>query len=181
MPDENYWKDAYSDKWGESHEREIAVAARIIEETGLQLEAFGLGAGSSDYLAGSADSQGFERGDPDFHIIGTDIYIEVTGPLSSRVRQGDPLWIRPDKVEAARRHLPERRTYVVHCLDQDGLMRVIPLGEGFFRKVDSLEYPIETRFIRGRRERYMVVPSKSGVVRSWTDFIEFLQSQRPPD
>ena len=99
--DENYWKDAYQDTWDESSKREKRLKVYLERLTGMKCEESGLGAGSSQYISGSAARNGYQKGDADFLIQGTSIYIEVTGPLVKTVQPTAPLWFRPDKLNNA--------------------------------------------------------------------------------
>ena len=95
--DENYWKDAYKNTWDESSKREKRLMTYLEKLTGVMCSESGLGAGSSEYISGSAARNGYQKGDADFLIEGTNIYIEVTGPLVKTVQPSAPLWFRPDK------------------------------------------------------------------------------------
>lgn len=83
--DENYWKDRYQSTWDRSTQREAVLAEYLERKTGRQVEPCGLGAESTAYIAGSASKNGFEKGDADLHVVGTNVYIEVTGPLEGNV------------------------------------------------------------------------------------------------
>lgn len=98
---ENYWKDRYQGTWDRSAQREAKLAEYLEQKTGLQIESSGLGAQSTEYIPGSAAKNGFEKGDADLHVVGTNVYIEVTGPLEKNVGPERPLWFRPDKIKNA--------------------------------------------------------------------------------
>ena len=61
--DENYWKDAYQDTWDESSKREKRLKVYLERLTGMKCEESGLGAGSSQYISGSAARNGYQKGD----------------------------------------------------------------------------------------------------------------------
>lgn len=71
---ENYWKDRYQGTWDRSAQREAKLAEYLEQKTGLQIESSGLGAQSTEYIPGSAAKNGFEKGDADLHVVGTNVY-----------------------------------------------------------------------------------------------------------
>lgn len=172
MGDVNYWKDAYADTWRDSSSREDAVKKMIEKETGKKVEEIGLGAGSEEYLAGSAASQGHERGGSDLGVVGTNINVEVTGPLVDYIKEEEPLWVRPDKIDSARSHHPERDTWVVHCLGMTGKIRVIRLDDEFFERLDAGDFPIVNPRIRGRVETYREIQANHACVRDLKDMFD---------
>ena len=97
----NFWKDAYKGTWKASAKRESYFKKMFEESSGCVLIGSGLGTESTEYISGSASSNGYEKGAPDFNVAGSNIFIEVTGPLSPKVKLSDPLWFRPDKIEHA--------------------------------------------------------------------------------
>jgi len=109
-------------------------------------------------------SFGAERGGSDWKVKNTNIFIEVTGP-NIKIGLEKPLWIRPDKIHAAREH-PERDTWVVHCTHDNKTMRVIYLDQNFFREMDNNRFKIISPFIRGTKETYLEVPAHSEFVES---------------
>ena len=52
--DKNYWKEAYKEYWEISSKKEIFVKELIESKTGFKTLEVGLGAGSEDFLSGSA-------------------------------------------------------------------------------------------------------------------------------
>lgn len=177
MSDPNYWKDQYQHTWQQSASREDTVANLIETETGLKVETVGLGAGSSEYLAGSAVDQGYERGGADLHVLGTNVFIEVTGPLVKSVQADAPLWIRPDKIANARAHHSANEIWVVHHLPRDNMLRVIPLDEEFFRRLDRGEFPTVNPRIRGAVETYIAIEASSPVVYQFQELINRLNEE----
>jgi hypothetical protein len=59
--DEDYWKERYQHTWERSDQRERAIIERIRQEADKLAVAVGLGAGSTEYLSGSAASCGYVR------------------------------------------------------------------------------------------------------------------------
>lgn len=154
--DENYWKDAYQGTWDESSKREIRLMAYLEKHTGMKCKESGLGAGSSQYISGSAAKNGFQKGDADFLIMGTNIYIEVTGPLVKSVQPSDPLWFRPDKLNNAIKNSDHDVFFAHHCMSAN-LWRVIHVDQEFKQRFRSYEFKVVTPNIRGRRERYVEI------------------------
>ena len=174
MSDDNYWKDRYKDFWGAGADKEKAVAKRVEDDTGLKVELVGFGAGSSEYLPGKASSHDHEKGSADLHVVGTNVYLEVTGPFSKFVKEAEPIWVRPDKIENAKTHASQNKTVVVHVLASNGLMRVISLNEDFLARYDQGEFPVVEPTIRGTKETYISIPANHEVVRTWSDFVGYL-------
>ena len=120
--DADFWKNAYRSTWD--------VAAR--RENVVELRANGFGTGSNEFISGSANANGFVKGDADFCIPEFDIYIEVTGPLSDRVPRDSALWIRPDKIANAIANIDKgHKTFIVHHCPSADLFRCIALDEDF--------------------------------------------------
>jgi hypothetical protein len=82
MSDPDFWKHQYQHAWAKASQREKTIKARIFTESGKQVEFVGLGAGSAAFLSGTAASQGYQKGDADLYVVGTNIFLEVTGPQS---------------------------------------------------------------------------------------------------
>lgn len=176
MSDPNYWKRRYSgDSWSIASQREQDIINRINQETGLVVVPNGLGATSTDFLPGSAQSQGFERGGADLKIEQTSIYLEVTGPQSRAVDEHAPLWIRPDKIQNARMHLNDHEVWVIHWLQRNGLLRVIQLDDAFFKFLDGGAFPLVRPRIRGTVETYREIEPGHAVVRPWQVLIDRLR------
>ena len=165
--DNNYWKNAYQNTWDQSSERENFMVTWIKENTGLTAEVIGLGAGTNEFIGGSAEENGHEKGDADLHIVDTDVYIEVTGPLSTKVSTDSPLWFRPDKFNnAVRNKRKGHDTFFVHHCPSANLWRVIHIDDHLIERMFNHEFPIVTPLIRGRRERYVEVDSKDPCIES---------------
>lgn len=162
--DDNYWKHLYKHAWEKSSDREKAISQLIEQETGRKVVRVGLGAGSTDFLPGSAKSRGHEKGGADLSIEGTNLYLEITRPQTPNVIIEDPLWIRPDKVRNARDH-EDYETWVIHILEKDGTLRVIALDEIFFRSYDRQEFGIVHPIIRGTGETYIEIPANHKCVK----------------
>lgn len=165
--DNNYWKNAYQNTWDQSSERENFIVNWIKESTGLTAEVIGLGAGTSDYIDGSANENGYEKGDADLHIIDTNIYIEVTGPLTKSVPVYSALWFRPDKFENAIRNMTNGHdTFFAHHCPSGDLWRIIHIDDNLAQRYQRGEFRVVTPRIRGRLERYVEIPSNDICIKS---------------
>ena len=175
MTDFNYWKNQYKDTWGQSSQRESAIAQYLEEATGRTIKPVGLGAGSTDFLSGSAADHGHAKGDADLVVVGTTLYLEVTGPLVPFVDIRADLWVRPDKVENARRNRGSHETWVVHHLPKNNLIRVVHFDDQFWQALDAGEFPIVTHRIRGVQERYRAIPATHSCVQPYSALIDRLK------
>ena len=179
MPEhnENFWKDIYQNTWGAASDTEEQMAAIIYENTGHPVTGYGLGAGSTEYIEGSAEANGHKKGDADLHVEGTNIYIEVTGPLSKFVDRNADLWFRPDKIENAIMNLGSHDTFLAHYLPKEDLWRIIHIDDEFIARYRKGEFPTYTEIIRGQTETYTHVPStyhRIGAVRHLNAYINRL-------
>lgn len=171
--DNNYWKKAYSNMWDASSKREEFMIDWIKENTGLTAEPIGLGAGSDEFIDGSAAENGFDKGDADLHIINTNIYVEVTGPLSDKVSIYSPLWFRPDKFNNAVRNARSGHDtfFAHHCPSRD-LWRVIHIDDELIQRLFNREFKTVHPNIRGRQETYVEIPANDRCVKT----IDFLRN-----
>ena len=62
--DANFWKDLYQNTWGAASDKEEQMAAIIYENTGHPVTGYGLGAGSTEYIEGSAEANGHKNQSP---------------------------------------------------------------------------------------------------------------------
>ncbi|WP_071595209.1 hypothetical protein [Hymenobacter aerophilus] len=180
--DDNFWKDAYSASWKQASEKENWIKATIEKETGLAVEVIGLGAGSTDYISGSAALNDKEKGGADLYLPERDIYVEVTGP-NINVSADDDLWIRPDKAENAFNKIASeigKMHVVVHLATikptGDKLARVILMTAKLQEDIRNSKIPLITPRIRGNQERYYSIPANYVLVRPYEKFINFLKS-----
>lgn len=165
--DKNFWKEKYQTMWGASSEREAKIASLITEATGKEVEFVGLGAGSKEFIDGAAVDNGHLKGSADLHIVDSSIFIEVTGPLVTFVKPDAPLWIRPDKIEAAKSLIAQHDTWLVHHLPFNDLLRVIHLDSGFMERYDKGEFKTVRPTIRGQVETYTEIPPNDSCVETW--------------
>jgi len=171
--DENYWKDAYQDTWDESSKRENRLKAYIEKLTGMKCEESGLGAGTSQYISGSAARNGYQKGDADLSIQGTSIYIEVTGQLVKTVQPTAPLWFRPDKLNNAIKNSEHDVFLAHHCMSVD-LWRVIHVDQKFKQRFRNYEFKVVTPCIRGRRERYVEIETNDRCIQDLDYLVAYI-------
>lgn len=170
---ENYWKDAYQDTWEYSAAREKRLMVYLEKRTGLKCSASGLGAGSSVYISGSAATNGYQKGDADIVIDGTNIYVEVTGPLVKTVKPTAPLWFRPDKLNNAIRNSGHDVFLAHHCMSAD-LWRIIHVDMEFKNRFRGNEFRIITPYIRGRQEKYVEIETNDRCIHNLDYLVHYL-------
>jgi hypothetical protein len=175
--DENYWKEAYKNTWDQSSERENRLKAYLERLTGKNISDNGLGAGTSDYIVGSARRNGYQKGDADLVVDGTNIYIEITGPLVTSVKSTAPLWFRPDKVNNAVKNYHHDVFFAHHCMSAD-LWRIIHVDEEFKKRFRSYEFEVVYPYIRGRKERYVEIQVSDRCIRDLDYLIEYIRIRR---
>jgi hypothetical protein len=163
MSNPNYWKDKYKDFWDDAAKKEENVKKLIEKECKCKCRFVGLGAGSTNYLPGSAKLQGFKKGGSDLHVEGTSIFIEVTGPNTDRVGEDAALWIRPDKIQNALAD-SENDHWVVHVLKKNAHMRTVHMNEDLKIAFKKGELKIITPTIRCAEEKYVEIPAASKYV-----------------
>ena len=155
--DKDFWKKAYKGTWNKASKRELELANLIYKETGVKVIPYGLGTETDDFIHGSAEDNGFEKGDADLNIKGTNIFLEVTGPLSDFVKGNQPLWFRPDKIENAKINKHIHDTFLVHNCPAENLWRIIHIDDNFIRRFDIGEFQIVTPEIRGNKETFIEI------------------------
>lgn len=179
MTDKNYWKNAYKDLWDVSSKKEAAFKKFIEAETGLILMPYGLGAESNEYIAGSAKENDNELGAPDYTVENTNIFIEITGPLSERVKPQYGLWIRPDKLEYARKHCDENDEFFALFFPSTQEWLTIHADKVFFDDMDYKrninDYFDKNPTIRGRRERYVEISYHNPFVKGLDYLVDYLR------
>lgn len=175
MGDPNFWKDEYEDAWRDGNRRE-GLVTEILRSQGIGVEDFGFAAGSTEYKEGRPEEYGYEQGDPDLRVTGTERYVEVTGTDLPVPRQAS-LWIRPDKIRNARDH-PDRDEWVVHVLESQKLFRAVHLTDDVVD--DLLEVSAERRiypYINGNEEEYVAVsPVETDLVEPVEAMVNYLST-----
>ena len=163
--DENFWKNAYHQTWSDASERERGLIEMIQKVTGADVIENGLGTGSNNFINGNAASNGYQKGDPDLRVKGTDIYIEVTGPLSTNISVLAPLWFRPDKLNNAIKNMSAHDTFLAHHCPSLNLWRVIHIDVQFSERCYNHEFKVVHPSIRGNTERYVEIPADDKCIR----------------
>lgn len=171
---ENYWKDAYQNTWDKSSRREKQLMSHLEKMTGMKCLESGLGAGSSEYISGSAARNGYQKGDADFMIRGTNVYVEVTGPLTKSVQPSAPLWFRPDKLNNAIKNSNHDVFLAHHCMSAN-LWRVIHVDQHFKQRFMAKQFKIVTPEIRGRKEQYVEIKATDQCVRKLDYLVDYLK------
>lgn len=179
MKDMDFYKRKYADSWDQSASKEKRVARMITDGTRKMVAAVGFGAGSTDFITGTAASNGFEKNYPDLAIDGTPVLVEVTGPLTNHVDPSDPLWIRPGKLDFARGRLAVRTVWIVHHIVKGDLFRAIRLNRGFFEALDRGEFRTINPIVRGSRTQFVEIESNHSVVVSFERMITWLNNMYP--
>lgn len=175
MNDKNYWKNKYQSKWDPAADREKMIKDYLKQETGKKIVPSGLGTQSTEYISGSASENGFRKGDPDLQVEDTNIYIEVTGPLSIRVGEKAGLWFRPDKIENAYDNKDEHDTWLLHHLPKNDLIRVIQLDDEFFEEYKRDAFKIVKPIIDKSTETYVEIESTSKFIKSVEELIKHIK------
>jgi hypothetical protein len=181
MNDKNYWKDAYKNLWAKADEKERKVKEIIENLLGAKLTFYGLGAGSVEYIDGSAEENNQVKGDPDLYVEKYDTFIEVTGPMI-KVSENAALWIRPDKVRNAINKIENKigqYHFVIHVANLKSgitLYRAIRLDktiEDSYRE-NTIKYI--TPKIRGIQEKYLEIPHDHKTVFNLIEFKNILEN-----
>lgn len=173
--DEYYWKKAYANTWGISSERERWLAAYLERETGRKVFLTGFGAGSTAFIPGNAEKNGYQKGDADLYVDGTNIYIEVTGPLVKNVKAADPLWFRPDKLKNAAGNAGHDVFLAHHCMSED-LWRIIHIDNELKEKFAKGQFPVVTPFRQGRRERYVEIAVYDKCIKDLSYLVSYIKA-----
>jgi hypothetical protein len=175
--DNHYWKEAYKESWDASSKKEQFIKSIIEKETGLNVKEIGLGAGSSEFIEGSAKDNQHEKGDADLFIEEIDTYIEVTGP-NIPMNKNATLWFRPDKLNNTYKKTIKnigKLHILIHVQEvketSDKLIRCIILDKVFFERGKNKEFATVTPTIRGRQEKYIEIPYDDKSLMTFDDLI----------
>ena len=163
--DYNYWKNKYSFLWKESASREQMVKTIIERETGMEVEFVGTGAGTTNFINGQSEI----KGKPDLHVKNTDIFIEVTGPFSDKVKPGAPLWFRPDKIKYAYDKRFETNEFLINNFKVAGIWYVIHFEDDTIAyaskaSAQKTDYTSVEPCIRHTKEKYVEVKANTEYV-----------------
>lgn len=162
--DKNYWKEAYKHLWEETSKKEMLCKKILEDELNINIEIAGLGAGSSEFIEGSAADNKFEKGSADLFIPNLNCFVEVTGP-NIPVSKKAAIWIRPDKLNNTYLKIQQDNNslhlflHVQKCKeDNETLIRGIFLDEIFFKRGFKKEFKTVFPTIRGKSEKYIEIP-----------------------
>lgn len=180
--DKNYWKDAYKDLWARTGEKETFIQEVLEQETGYKVKKIGFGAGTTEFLPGSAAEYGQEKGGADLYVEEADAYVEVTGP-NIPVSENAPLWVRPDKIRNSVEKIKAgqgRVHAIVHVAevkpDCHKVIRVIIIGREMAEGVKNRVIQKINPTIRNRKEIYYEIPANHPCVIPFADFISMIRN-----
>ncbi len=168
---QDFFKQQYQGVWAESSARERHIANIIARDSGAVVEFCGKGAGKGAAWIDDA-SDDTELGHPDLCIRGTNILIEVTGPLR-RQRPDAALWINQTKVTYATNHQGDQRVNLVHCNGQSGQIRVIAMGRAFFLAGMKGEFTFVTR----AGHKFVAVPANWYGIRTLPALSDYIKEE----
>lgn len=178
----NFWKEAYQDLWVISSKKEMLIKNIIETETNLKVSESGLGAGSTEFIDGSALDNNLEKGGADLYIEEINMYIEVTGPNIPMSKYA-LLWIRPDKLNNTYSKLKKDKTskhVLVHVQDIEGkdekLIRGIILNNEFFDRAKKDGFRTVTPTIRGNKEKYIELYVNDKCLISFDSLIDYIKN-----
>tara|TARA_R110000772_G_scaffold17946_3_gene50009 strand:+ start:152147 stop:152701 length:555 start_codon:yes stop_codon:yes gene_type:complete len=176
---DNFWKNAYKELWGKADIKEREVKTLIESLLDTEIIFYGLGAGETTLIEGSAKDNGYEKGDADLYIEKYDTFIEVTGPMI-KVSETDTLWIRPDKITNSinkKDNSIGKHHFIIHVANlRNGktIYRAIKSGrnlrQAYRDKTVKMIYP----YIRGISETYVEIPYNHDSVYNMEEFKSIL-------
>jgi len=174
-----HMKEAFKGTWAESAKKEAFVKECIERLTGHVVIDEGFGAGSTDYIEGASGDHGYEKAAPDLQIQGTNICVEVTGPLRP-IRRGSDLLINVGKVKYAFNH-PEREYWVAWSngvtQNRQGVL-MIRVGEQFARAQRRGIIVREQFKSRNVMQFFHAVPADHHCVISFDKFLHYLKKKK---
>lgn len=121
--DKQFFKKAYQDTWEDGNRRELIVQS-LLESWGFEVELTGFMALSTEYNPESPT----EKAIPDLAIYNNQkkkIWIEVTG--TNHMANNQKIWVRPDKIDYAKKHREEGLTYIAHVVTSSLLVRFVEI------------------------------------------------------
>lgn len=168
-------KEAFKGTWELSAKKEKFVKGCILQFTTYVVIDEGFGAGSTGYIEGASGDHGYEKAAPDLQLQGTNLCIEVTGPLRA-IRRGEDLLINVSKVQYAFNH-PEREYWVAwsngYTENRKGVL-MIRVGEQFRQAISRGEIMREQFESRGVMQFFHAVPADHSVVITFDRFLGYL-------
>lgn len=169
------FKEVFKGTWVGSAKKEAFVKDQIELYTERTVLEKGFGAGSTEYIEGASGDHGFDKAAPDFEIQGTNIVVEVTGPLRP-IRMGSNLLINTGKVEYALDH-PEKEYWMAWL---NGVVRrrtdtrFVRVGEKFREGIVAGVIVHEQFESRGFQQFFVSIPFNHPSVCTFDRFIQYL-------
>ena len=174
-----HYKEAFKETWEKSARKEAFIKVNIELHTGLHVIESGFGAGSTKYIPGASGSFGHEKAAPDFTIEGTNVVIEVTGPLDPIDLDKD-LLINLSKVEYAQNH-PDLEYWVAHSngltANRQGV-RMIRVGQKFDEGIGRGTIVQEHFEHRNVLQMFWAVPPDHHTVCTFDLFLLYLRDRK---
>ena len=181
MENPNFWKEKYSFLWDPASKRE-EIIKKFIEQLGYKVEYYGLGAGTTNFISGSARDNDKEKGAPDLHIVGTNIFIEVTGSFGKNTKAEDPIWIRTDKLDYAHKHRFENEEFFVVNYKFADVWYVIHYNNELIEHIRATKEKTDFRtihpFIKRCRETFVEIDSQSKYVQDLSYLKKYLEMKK---
>jgi len=172
-------KEAFKGTWELSAQKEAFVKDSIERCAGVKVLDVGFGAGSTEYIKGSSGSHGFDKAAPDLKVEGTNLVIEVSGPLRSMSQKAD-LLVNTSKVEYALEH-PELEYWFAHSngvtRNREGV-RMIRIGKQFRQGMDRGEICYTQFESRGMQQMFWSIPADHYTVCRFDTFLMYLQDRK---
>lgn len=155
-PDPEYWKKiTYSTIWAK-HKKQVLELKTKLEDNFPELKnaiKFGLGADSDEWLKIPPD----EKAEGDLHLhknYKKFCIIEVSGSDKIEVKDGDDIWIRPDKFEIAKQKSEEGIYYFFYMVYPNAVYVLTPEDVEPYKNDVFLHKP------KGKPEKYIHIPCK---------------------
>lgn len=175
------WKAKYASAWQASAEREGRLSRALAAALGVELRPCGIGAGRTDRVEGYARDHGSRRGGADYQTPCGRLLVEVTGP-NRPVRLDAPLWVRPDKLDAAEAALAAGQvTVILHetpRAEASPVVRMLLLDAAALER--RSEWPVVHPSFRGSRETFAEISASDPTVLAWDAEVRRLQATVTP-
>lgn len=169
------FKEAFKGTWAASAKKEGFVKNQIERFTDLTVLEKGFGAGETGYIEGASGEHGFDKAAPDLEIKGTNIVIEVTGPLRA-IQMGSSLLINITKVQYALDH-PEKEYWMGWLngvVSRRSQTRFVRIGKKFREGIVAGVIIREQFETRGMQQFFFSIPFNHTSVCTFDRFIQYL-------
>ena len=182
MENKNFWKETYQPLWDIADIKERKVKKLIEELLNTEVSFYGLGAGQTKFIDGSAEDNNHKKGDADLYIKEYDTFIEVTGP-TSKAYEEDSLWVRPDKITNSINKINKgigKYHFVIHVARiniNKTIYRAIKLGEHLRIAYKEKSIKLIKPNLKGNiEEKYIEIPYNHNCVYSMEEFKNILMA-----